>query len=89
MGILGNIYGRKSSLEKKMKKTLITFELLFNDLKYGKNSLFYCNGYSQAIFTIFFYESEVKELRKAFIKGKKNSKVLMTFLLLFYYFVMT
>ena len=37
----------------------------------------------------FFYESQVKELRKAFTKDKKNFKVLMTFLLLFYYFIMT
>ena len=77
----------ESHLEKKkMKKSLITFLLLFNDLKYGKNSLFCCNGYSHAIFTILFYESQVKELRKAF---KKKIKVLMTFLLLFYYFFMT
>ena len=32
----------------------------------------------------FFYESQVKELRKAFTKEKKNFKVLMTFLLLFF-----
>ena len=74
---------------KKMLKSLITFLLLFNDLKYGKNSLFCCNGYSQAIFTILFYESQVKELRKAFTKKRNNFKVLMTFLLLFYYFFMT
>ena len=63
--ILGNIYGRKSFREKKIEKSLITFLLLFNDLKYGKNSLF-C--YSHAIFTILFYESQVKELRKSFTK---------------------
>ena len=44
-----------------MEKSLITFLLLFNDLKYGKNSLFCCNGYSHAIFTIIFYESQVEE----------------------------
>ena len=71
-----------------MKKSLITFLLLFNDLKYGKNSLFCCNGYSHAIFTIIFYESQVEEIRKAFTKEKKNIKVLMTLLLLFYYFFM-
>ena len=72
-----------------MKKSLITYLLLFYDLKYFKNSLFCCNGYSHAIFTILFYESQVKELRKAFTKEKKKFKVLMTFLLLFYYFFMT
>ena len=51
--------------------------MLFNDLKYGKNSLFCCNGYSYAIFTILFYESQEKELRKAFTKEKKNFKVLI------------
>ena len=88
--ILGNIYGRKSFREKKFKKSLFTFLLLFNDLKYGKNSLFCCNGYCHAIFTILFYESQVKhQVRKAFTKEKKNLKVLMTILLLFYYFFMT
>ena len=57
-----------------MEKSLITFLLLFNDLKYGKNSLFYCNGYSHAIFTIIFYESLVEELRKAFTKEKRTYK---------------
>ena len=59
----------ESHLErKKMKKSLITFLLLFHDLTYGKNSLFCCNGYIHAIFTFFFYESQVKELRKTFTK---------------------
>ena len=53
-----------------MAKSLITFLFLFNDLKYGKNSLFCCNGYSHAIFTILFYESQVEELRKVFTKEK-------------------
>ena len=70
--IIGNIYGRKSFREKKNKKSLITYLLLFNDLKYCKNSLFCCNGYSHAIFTILFYETQVKELRKAFKKRKKE-----------------
>ena len=61
----------ESHLEKKkLKKSRITFLLLFNDLKYRKNSLFCCNGYSHAIFTFFFNESQVKELRKAFTKEK-------------------
>ena len=55
-----------------MEKSLITFLLLFNDLKYGKNSLFCCNGYSHAIFTIMFYESQVEELRKAFTREKRT-----------------
>ena len=59
-----------------MKKLLITFLLLFNDLKYGKNSLFCSNGYSHAIFTIIFYESQVKELRKASTKEKLKEKIL-------------
>ena len=78
---------RKSFREEKNGK--ITFLMLINDLKYGKNSLFCCNGYSHAIFTIIFYESQVGELRKAFTKEKKNIKVLRTLLLLFYYFFMT
>ena len=61
--------------------------MLFNDLKYGKNSLLCCNKYSQAIFTILFNKYQVKELRKSSTKEKKNFKVLMTFLLLFYYFM--
>ena len=56
--------------------------MFFNDLQYGKNSLFCCNGYSHEIFTILFYESQVKELKKASTIEKKNFKVLMTFLLL-------
>ena len=36
----------------------------FNDLNYGKNSLFCCNGYNYAIFTILFYEFQVEELRR-------------------------
>ena len=55
-----------------MEKSLITFLLLFNDLKYGKISLFCCNGYSHAIFTILFYESQVKELNKTLIKKRKQ-----------------
>ena len=43
-----------------MKKSLITFLLLFNDLKFGKTLLFCCNGYSHAIFTNFFYEYQVE-----------------------------
>ena len=65
---------RKSFREKKIEKSLITFLLLFNDPKYGKNSLFCCDGYSHVIFTIilFFYESQVEELRKAFTKEKRT-----------------
>ena len=57
-----------------MEKSLITFLLLFNDLKYGKNSLYCCKGYSHASFTIIFYESQLEELWKAFTKEKKNKK---------------
>ena len=55
---------RKSFREEKNQKSLITFLLLFNDLKFGKNSLFF------AIFMIIFYESQVEELRKALTKEK-------------------
>ena len=58
--------------EEKMEKSIITFLLLFNDLKYGKNSLCCCNGYSHIIFTILFYESQVEELIKAFTKEKRT-----------------
>ena len=51
---------RESHLvRKKMKKSLMAFLLFFNSLKFGKTSLFCCNGYSHAIFTIIFYESQV------------------------------
>ena len=43
-----------------MKKSQITFLLLFNDLNFGKTLLFCCNGYSHASFTIFFYEYQVE-----------------------------
>jgi hypothetical protein len=80
----------ESHLErKKMEKSLMTFLLLFNSLKIGRTSLFCCNGYSHAIFTILFYESQVEQLRKSFTKEKNEKKVLMTFLLLFYYIFMT
>ena len=59
-------------LEKKNEKSLITFLLLFNDLQYGKDSLFCCNGYSRAIFTVIFYESQAEELRKTFTKKKRT-----------------
>ena len=62
----------ESPLEKKkIEKSLINFLWLFNDLKYGKNSLFCCKGYSHAIFTIIVYESQVEELRKALTKENK------------------
>ena len=73
----------ESHLDKKEWKSVIMFLLIFNDLKYGKNSLFSCNGYSHAFF---FFKSQVEDLRKAFTKEKK---VQMTFLLLFYDFFMT
>ena len=58
-----------------MENSLMTFLLLFNDLKFGKTSLFCCNGYSYPIFTILFYVSQVEYLRKAFRKEKKEKKV--------------
>ena len=69
---------RKSYREKK----LIPFLLLFNDLKYCKNSLFCCNGYSHSILT-FFYESQVEELKQAFTKKKSANDCFIAVLLLF------
>ena len=83
------IYVRKSFGEKKMKKSQMTFLLLFNGLIFSKTSLFCCNGYSHAISTILFYESQVEQLRISITKEKKLKKVLMTYLLLFYYIFMT
>ena len=42
------------NIERWFKKLLMTFLLLFNDLKYGKSSLFCCNGYRHAPFKILF-----------------------------------
>jgi hypothetical protein len=62
------------------KKWKIT-NYFYIDLKFGTNSLFCCNGYSHAIFTIIFHESQVEYLRKAFTKElkKKNSAYLLLF----------
>ena len=59
----------------------MTFLLLFNDLKFGKSSLFRCNGYRHAIFTIIFYESQVEYLRKSFIKEKNLKKSVNDFII--------
>ena len=48
------------------------FSLLFNDLKFGKSSLFCYNGYRHAVLD--FYESQEEYLRKAFTKQKKEKK---------------
>ena len=78
----------KSHLHREKKKEKFTNYLFieFNDLKYGKNSLFCCNGYCHAIFTILFYESQVEELRKAIKKRKRKSTndFFIAVLLLFY-----
>ena len=62
--------------------------MLFNDLKFGKSTLFCCNGYTHAIFKIIFYESQEEYLRKAFTKEKKRKKIVNDFFiavsLLFY-----
>ena len=52
----------------------MTFLLLLNYLKIGKISLFCCNGYRHASFTILFNESQVEYLRKAFTKEKEEKK---------------
>ena len=64
----------------------MTFLLLFNDLKFGKSSLFCCNGYRHAIFIFFFYESQVEYLRKAFTKENFFKKVLMNFIAVLLHF---
>ena len=46
----------------------MTFLLLFNSLKFGKTSLFCCNVYSHAIFTILFYEFLGKITKKIIYK---------------------
>ena len=57
-----------------MEKLLMTFLLLFNDLKYGKSSLFCCNGYRHALFKILFLWISSRYLRKALIKEKREEK---------------
>ena len=57
-----------------MEKLLMTFLLLFNDLKYGKSSLFCCNGYRHALFKIIFLWISSTYLRKALTKGKKREQ---------------
>ena len=70
-----------------MRKSQVTFLLLFNSLKFSKTSLFCCNGYSHAIFTILFYESQVEQQR--LIPKEKNEKEVLMTLWLFYYIFMT
>ena len=57
-----------------MEKLLMTFLLLFNDLKYGKSSLFCCNGYRHALFKIIFLWISSRYLRKALKKEKREKK---------------
>ena len=52
----------------------MTFLLLFNDLKLGKSSLFCCNGYSHAIFTVLFLWILSRISKKSFYKRKKLKK---------------
>ena len=52
----------------------MTFLLLFHSLKFGKTSLFCCNGYSHAIFTIIFYDSQVEQLRKSITTEKMKKR---------------
>jgi hypothetical protein len=56
-----------------MEKSLITFLLLFSDLKFGKTLLFYGNGYSHAIFKFFLWISS-KITKKSIYKRKKKKK---------------
>ena len=57
-----------------MEKSLMTFLLLFNSLKFGKTSLFCCNGYSHAIFTILFLGISSRITKKKIYKRKKLKK---------------
>ena len=62
----------ESHLErKKLEKSLMTFLLLFNSLNFSKTSLFCCNGYSHAIFTILFYKSQADNQENHLQKKKK------------------
>ena len=57
-----------------MEKLLLTFLLLFKELKYGKSSLFCCNGYRYALFKIIFLWISSRYLRKALTKEKREEK---------------
>ena len=64
-----------SYLQRKNGKITMTFLLLFNDLKYGKSSLFYCNGYRHALFKIIFLWISSRYLGKALAKEKREEKI--------------
>ena len=57
-----------------MGKLLMNFLLLFNDLKYGKSSIFCCNGYKHALFKIIFLWISSRYIRKALTKEKRERK---------------
>ena len=61
---------------------LLLFLLLFNDLKYGKSSLFCCNGYRHALFIIIFFYISSKYLKKAKENRENREKNVNDF---FYY----
>ena len=65
---------RKLFREKKNGKVTNDFYIAFNDLKYGKSSLFCCNSYRHALFKILFLWISSRYLRKALTKEKREEK---------------
>ena len=63
---------RKSFRDKRKIERTNDFSLLFYDLNFSKNSLFCCNGYSNAIFTIISFMN-LKENIKEKSKERKES----------------
>ena len=61
--------------EIKKEKILITFLLLFNYLKYGKSSLFCCNGYRHALLKIIFLWISSRYLRNHLQKKKEKKNI--------------
>ena len=75
---------RKLSGNKRKSKITNDFFLPFNDIKFGKSSLFCCNGYRHAIFKIIFYESHIEKLYTKEKKGKIVNEFFNAVLLHFY-----
>ena len=63
----------------KMENSLMTFLLLFNNQKFGKSSLFGCNGYRHAIFIIIFLWILSRISKKSRYKRKKWRKSVKDF----------
>ena len=70
-----------------MGKSLMIFVLLFNGLKFGKNLLLCCNGYSHANFAILFSWISRKISKKIIYKRKKRAGDLLIVVLLLFLWV--